>query len=297
MPNQMQVKPFSIDNRALFESQYKKQGFPLAEHSVNWLYLWQDTYKNMRWCRINSNICLFVDVDGKTSLWNSVFPGKNIPDTLRQLQEIEDFASVTYIPNQHLHLFENLENSELIYQNQDYIYRTSDIMNFPGSAYAKKRNSKSQFSKSYNYSLEEYDRILHEDGCLALLRLWRLSKEDAVSEEDMKKIDEEDKANRLCLKQAHALGLKGIIVKVDGIVQGYSFAEKTNGQMATIFFEKTNPHMRGLSAFIFSEMAGKFAGTEYINAGEDWDVEYIKSSKLSYHPVFLNKSYTLVRTR
>ena len=58
------------------------------------------------------------------------------------------------------------------------------------------------------------------------------------------------------------------------------------------FFEKTNLEIKGLSVFIYGKFL-KRMGCEIVNAGEDWDVEYLKKIKLSYKPHLIKKSYLL----
>ena len=128
---------------------------------------------------------------------------------------------------------------------------------------------------------------------MSLLQRWALQKDD-VNGEDREKLESEAEANRSCLENAHWLKVNGLVVTVDGTVQGYTFGKHSNNDVFTVFFEKTNPMIRGLSVFIFSEFA-KQSGCKLINAGEDWDVGYLKESKMSYHPHIIHKSYSLVR--
>ena len=82
------------------------------------------------------------------------------------------------------------------------------------------------------------------------------------------------------------------IVYVDDKIQGYTFGEQTNKNMCTDFFEKTNLDIKGLSVFIYGELLKIFEGN-LVNAGEDWGVDYLRTIKLSSHPIMIRKSYTL----
>ena len=54
--------------------------------------------------------------------------------------------------------------------------------------------------------------------------------------------------------------------------------------------------IKGLAPFIFTEFIKKcWSSYKFINAGEDWDVEYLRVTKMSYHPVKIHKSYMLVK--
>jgi hypothetical protein len=57
--------------------------------------------------------------------------------------------------------------------------------------------------------------------------------------------------------------------------------------------EKTNPALNGASAFIFREFAKHWSEYRFVNAQDDFGVDYLKSVKLSYHPVRLLKGYCL----
>tara|TARA_Y100000031_G_C8006404_1_gene286028 strand:- start:439 stop:633 length:195 start_codon:yes stop_codon:yes gene_type:complete len=61
-----------------------------------------------------------------------------------------------------------------------------------------------------------------------------------------------------------------------------------------MFFGKTNLDIKGLSQFIYGEFLKRFfSDCELVNDGEDWDVNYLEKTKLSYKPYLIKKSYFL----
>lgn len=291
-------------DKKIFDKAYGSLQFPLAEHSFAWLYLWDGCYGEMEWALINGNLCLFLTFEGKRCIWGPVVPGKKLADTLgRCFSMCEDYnaergipenPAMMYIPEELKDAYANLSGFKLQEQNQDYIYKRTDIIELKGDSYKSKRNLKNYFMKNYSCAVEQYNAGRHRAGCLDLLHRWKEQKLETIEDADVEKLDAEVAANERALELANTLGLKGVVVLVDGKVQGYSFAERTSSIICTDFFEKTNLRIKGLSVFIYGELM-KLFDCEYVNAGEDWDVKYLERIKRSYRPHLIKKSYSLVK--
>ncbi|MBL7055403.1 DUF2156 domain-containing protein [Candidatus Woesearchaeota archaeon] len=291
------LKKFSIKDKKIFYDTYSKLKFPLAENSFYWLLLWKDCYKEMKWTKINNNLCLFLKFEGKKYVWGPILPGNKLENTLEKCQEIlknsgkEGDVTIMYIPEELKKDYEKLEGYVLIEQNQDYIYERGKIIGLKGDNYKSKRNLGNYFLNNYKNKVEEYDKEKHLDGCKELLETWKKQKLTNM-EGGENSLEYEYLANLEALNKVNEFNLKGITVYVDGKVQGYSFGERTNGKMCTCFFEKTNLDIKGLSVFIYGEFL-KLFDCELVNAGEDWGIEYLKQIKMSYHPDMIKKGYSL----
>ncbi len=296
------LRPFSLKDKGRFDKEYLKLEYPLAEHSFSWLYLWSDCYKNMQWAAINDNLCLFNTFEGTRSIWGPLFPGNKLKETLEicfdlcnnenKRNNASQFTSLLYIPEELKENYEKTQGFELKEQNQDYWYRRIELIELTGERYSKKRNHRNHFVSSNSYSVEDYDREKHQAGCIELLDKWIAHKKEHVKPEYHATLSYEYDANKKGLELAKEFGLIGIVVYVNGSIEGYSFGEKANAIVSTAFFEKTNVAIRGLSVFIYCEFAKK-CDTEFINAGEDWDVDYLKDIKQDYLPCMVRKSYKL----
>ena len=302
MQKSISLNKFTIKDKKIFDNAYKKLKFPLAEHSFAWIYIWQGCYKDIEWVEINDNSCLFITFLGNRHIWGPALPGIKLADTIKKCFElceqcnkenkIKGKPSVKYIPEELKEEYSDLKGFNLVDQNQDYVYRRKDIIELKGDKYKDKRNLRNYFVKNYEYRVEVYEKSRHMKGCIEVLDRWKRQKLEVISKNDKESLKDEYDANLKVLELAKKFGLKGVVVYADGRIQGYTFGEQTNRNMCTDFFEKTNLDIKGLSVFIYGELLNLFEG-EFVNAGEDWGVDYLKAIKLSYHPIMIRKSYML----
>ena len=298
------MEKFLLQNKNIFDKAYSKLKFPLGEHSFKWIFLWDSCYKDIEWTTINGNLCLFLTFEGNRYVWGPVLPGHKLGETLSKCfslcenynvnHGISKKPAVMYIPEELKQDYASLDGFDLKEQNKDYIYKIEDIITFRGEKYKDKRNKRNFFTKNYKYSVEEYSVAKHKAGCIDLLERWK--KQKNVSDEDKQKFEAEIAANTRAFQLAGTLDIKGMVVIIDGKIEGYIFGELTNKPLCTMFFGKTNLEIKGLSQFIYSEFLKKFfSSCKLVNDMEDWDVGYLEKSKLSYKPDMVKKSYMLVK--
>ena len=302
MQEKVKLNKFKPEDKEIFDKAYSSLEFPLAEHSFAWIYIWDYCYNDIQWAKINGNLCLFLNFLGNRYIWGPALPGINLPDTLRKCFElceqynkehkIKGKPSVKYIPEELKEKYSNIHGYKLVHQNQDYIYKREDIIELKGDKYKSKRNLRNYFIKNYKYKVGEYEKDKHMKECVEVLDKWEKQKLNVVNGEHHESLDDEYDANLKVLELAEMFGLKGVVAYVDDKIQGYTFGEQTNKNMCTDFFEKTNLDIKGLSVFIYGELLKIFEGN-LVNAGEDWGVDYLRTIKLSYHPIMIRKSYTL----
>ncbi len=301
------MKKFTPNFKKNFDNAYNSLEFPLAEHSFAWIYAWESCYKDIEWEEINGNLCLFLTFEGARCVWGPVLPGNKLADTIQKCFSIcESYSSkqgiskkpaAMYIPEELKEEYSSIDGFELKEQNKDYIYKVKDIIELGGRAYKDKRNKRNFFLKNYSHAAEDYSSAKHRQGCESLLEKWKKQKTPYLSGEDDEKVEEEARINRKAFELAEKLGIKGMVVLVDGKVEGYIFGERTNKRMCTLFFGKSNLELKGLSQFIYGEFLKRnFSDAELVNDGEDWDVGYLEHGKLSYNPEIIKKSHMLVRS-
>ncbi|MCP3686602.1 MAG: DUF2156 domain-containing protein [bacterium] len=297
---------FSLGDKETFEKAYSALELPLAEHNFNWLVLWSEFYQDMEWAMINNNLCLFATFEGNRYVWGPPLGGDKLQETLdicfELCEEYNKKNSITgkpellYLPEEFVEDYSKLNSFTIKHQNQDYIYKVKELTSLEGGKHKKKRNLINGFLNQNKVSSEVFS-AKHEAGCLELLDWWKKQKEQDVPDADKEKQESEAEVAEKTIKMAEELKLKGLVVFIDGKIEGFTFGEKVVDNMGSVFIEKTNLSFNGLSAFIFTEFARKcFGDCEFINAGEDWDVEYLKKIKMSYHPEMLHKSYSVLKS-
>ena len=111
-------------------------------------------------------------------------------------------------------------------------------------------------------------------------------------------------ATELALRDADRLGLRGMVVHVDGVgdaadtLRGFTLGEPLTADQSSIVIEKTDLDAKGLAQFIFSEFCRReWSAHPLCNVGDDWGLESLAWTKQSYRPVRLLQKYTLVPAR
>ena len=89
-----------------------------------------------------------------------------------------------------------------------------------------------------------------------------------------------------------ALGLKGGLIRIDGVVKAFTVGEKKLPTMSQIHIEKADRDIDGLYQIINQQFAQRnCADTMYINREEDMGEEGMRKAKLSYYPDKMIEKY------
>ncbi|MBI2549871.1 DUF2156 domain-containing protein [Candidatus Woesearchaeota archaeon] len=299
------MREVSLSDMDLFQKSFAQVKVPLADTTFTMRFIWAGPLKHT-WAIINGNLCVFGYDKGRYVVWGPPVGGTNLASTLAECFEIVEKLNAAagvnanpvaiYIPeclkSEYEAVAEKLGCS-LDYWTQDYVYKTKDLIELKGPEFDSKRNKVNFFMKNYDYSVEEFNFSKHVDDCLQLTELWREQKAEAGDGSWRYELDSETEVARTLLKFSSELGAKGIVLKVDGKVVGYSLGERLADGMCSNIVEKTLPTVNGAAQFIYREFARFWSGYEFLNAQDDFGVDYLKRVKLSYHPARLVASYCL----
>jgi len=214
----------------------------------------------------------------------------------------------------------------------DYVYDVNRMIDLAGGDLASKRQAKNRFLRNYQHRVEPYCAQRHLAGCRQLLEQWK-AHQDTQHVEELAGPDagaakrlKEATATDLCLESAEALGIKGMVVYVRGgpdrpvplglpfaaegvahaatlpvdadgfAIRGFTFGEYVGRDQSSITIEKTDLTVKGLAQFIFSEFCrSHWADRPLVNVGDDWGLETLAWTKMSYRPVKLLQKYMLHR--
>lgn len=169
----------------------------------------------------------------------------------------------------------------------DYLYLRRELAELPGNRFHKKKNRVSYFTSRHDHTVEPYSRE-HLQGSLELLEEWRRVRAALESPSLM----EEAAATEEALRLVEQLGLKGLVVLVEGVVKAFVLGDKLNETTSVCQFEKADPFLEGLYQFADREFSRLcFTECEYVNREQDLGEPNLRRSKLSYHPVELVKKF------
>jgi hypothetical protein len=183
--------------------------------------------------------------------------------------------------------------------NPDYIYRTQDLIELKGNSYKTKRNEINQFRRAHpNHSLVPFSRT-HEAEARALVNTWMQNRlrtiPDGPVEEFLYNLEMERKAIQRAITLYDELKLEGLSLFIDGKLEGFTFGERLNRDVANVLIEKTNFNIQGAAQYLFREFSKVFADCTYINVGDDLGFENLRRVKMSYRPAMFGEKIILRR--
>lgn len=176
--------------------------------------------------------------------------------------------------------------------NFDYIYLLEESKEFKGKKHRAKRNFLNRFRKLYHYShkIVDLNNPQIQKEIFDLFEIWQ----------DQKGADKTDTQNeltaikKLC-KFSKALNMIAVGLYIENRLVGFSINEPLPNGFAMNLFEKADtsfegifPYLRHIAAIYLSQMDCVFLSHE-----QDLGIEGLRKSKLSYHPKFFLKKYTI----
>ncbi|ETR70383.1 MAG: hypothetical protein OMM_03280 [Candidatus Magnetoglobus multicellularis str. Araruama] len=219
--------------------------------------------------------------DWKNVSWPQVFKQIHLP------------ATFTRVPEKLLDIWKDCGGLRLEIteerNNWDYIYEASDLINLRGNRYHKKKNLLNQFIKKYDYqyfslNTERIDETLalQEDWCT-----WRNCESDETLASENKAIANVLRSYRLFDN------ICGGVIFVNQLVTAYTVAELFSDDMIIIHFEKGCPLYKGVYQAMNQLFLFHNADHRWVNREQDLGDSGLRKAKMSYHPSFFLKKYSV----
>lgn len=172
----------------------------------------------------------------------------------------------------------------------EYIYRVKDLVELKGNRYHSKRNLLQQFMKSYDwhYSCLE-DRHIPE--VLEMQREWRESR----GYEESTGIAVEDVAIKRTFSRWRELpNLMGGVLYVGKKMVAYTVGERLDDETLLIHFEKGLNQYKGVyQAINYLFLSNEGVKFTWVNREQDLNIEGLRRAKMSYHPAFFLRKYSV----
>ena len=165
----------------------------------------------------------------------------------------------------------------------EYIYSGKDLATLPGSRLSLRRRQCRLFDRRFGHrtSVEE----IHPDTLDEVLDFQRRWMTERTSGKENPGLWEEDTAIRRELEAFDALGLSGILLRIDGNIAGYSFGVPLSEDCFDILCEKADRSV----PYIYMALKREFprrndARFRYYNWEEDVGDPGLRTMKLRYRP-------------
>ncbi len=310
------LRPVELADQPLLNSYFQSIRQPLSDYTFSQLFSWRNSLRIL-WKVIEGHLCVFANGAGDLTLLMPPI-GEGRPDrALAACWELmheyntragcPEQSRIEYASEELLARFDRTK-LEVAPMGVDYLYDVQRMIDLAGSDLASKRQLKNRFMRNNDFYAEPFDAARHTDACLALLEEWKEHQDASHAAEPgtaaLKRL-KESIATKTSLLNAAALGYQGMVVYVkektaprwEGYaLRAFTFGEYLGSDQASIVIEKTDLSVKGLAQYIFSAFCERYYRERpLINAGDDWGLQSLAWTKMSYRPIRLLPKYIVRR--
>ena len=308
------LRPVELADRAHLDRYFASLAQPLSDYTFSQLFTWRNSLRIL-WKEMHGHLCVFANGTGDLTLLMPPIGDTGSDRALEAAFELmNDYNAAAGVPHRSRveYVSEELlarfarEGLEAQPMGADYVYDVDRMIDLAGGDLASKRQAKNRFLRNYEHRVEPYDPAAHAADCRRLLGLWKFHQDghhaaQPDADTNAVKRHKESLATELCLESAGQLGLKGLVVYVKDpeagwSVKGFTFGELLGRDQSSITIEKTDLAVKGLAQFIFSDFCRRsWVDRPYVNVGDDWGLETLAWTKMSYRPAKMLHKYVLRR--
>lgn len=294
--SKLKFEPVGIDRAEIISSAFETQNYRTSNFTCGSAVMWRKIY-DLKICEYAGTVILSA-VYRDEGLCYSVPVGKgDVKATLQAIYENcrQNGQKCVFsdVPEPALDLLYEVfgkDNCTVTHYDSwdDYVYSSHDLITYSGKKYNGQRNHVNKFTRLYpDAELVPISEQNYDDAFGFLRRYIAENSSDTESGEV------ESCADIELMKHFFELNLYGAVLTVGGKIVSISVGEQV-GDTLFIHIEKGVTDYQGVYQVMVQRFAEKYAGkAEYINREEDDGVEGLRKSKLSYHPAFMLRKFSV----
>ncbi|MFH1727073.1 MAG: phosphatidylglycerol lysyltransferase domain-containing protein [Pseudomonadota bacterium] len=289
-----EFKDLKLGDKDVFNKYYLK--YPIFHSELSYINLmsWRHNWKVL-FLEYKEHLILIVQsLEGLNYLYFPIgdFDKDLVFELIDFSKEIKAKYALCMISHEVKDKLEMLDSSFKFNTNNDYaeyVYLSKNLAKLEGEAYKKIRTKINKFNKTYKYTVEPISKDNYIE-VLEFINRWCLWK---GCEEDPSLLNEKI-ATVYSIEHFFILGLKGLIIRIEGEIQALSAFETLANDQAIIHYEKAIADFNGLYQIINNETAKfLYKDYKYLNRSYDMNLAGLRQAKKSYKPEFLVKTYNL----
>ena len=290
----LDFKPITLEEQKQFTELLPKDGILGCEYSFVNLYCWG----RQRMAFLFDNATVFSQFDRRSVY---LFP---VGDIRREtVDAIIHDAAMRGIPCRLTGLSrQDCERLQQLYPDRfrfhtdrdsfDYIYTVDELADLTGKKYQKKRNHLNKFYLQHPEAVTEPVTKENLPQVRQMVEQWYILRQQQDPTQDFHM---ERAAINKALHDMEALGMEGLLLRVDGQVVAMTLGSPLTAQTFDIHFEKALDRYDGAYAVINREFARylrqKYPELKWLNREDDMGLEGLRKAKLSYQPYLLLEKY------
>lgn len=293
------LEPGDYDTYAPY---FRNQSYDLCIYTLPSLIVWTNSMARHFVAVKDDVLWMYIDypkLQLPAHLIMPISPDREVgPEELAAVSAATGFSIIGNIPESYVKRFGSEKIAPFFQieeqpEYEDYVYRTEDLAFLKGNKYAKKRNLISQFERGYL----AHDRVRVEkmtganaEECLEFLEEWCAEKD--CGEKRDKVLACEREAAVKAISHIDYIGMRGILLRIDGVVNAFGMASTLNSDTGVLHFEKAFSRVKGLYQYFDRECARQlFPAAAFINKENDMSIPEIIHAKNSYFPTMRVKSF------
>lgn len=294
----MQFQPISLAHKEMILSFQDKSSLPLSDFNFTNLWIWRFA-REIEIALVQD--CLIIRTTYPSSEPYYFFPmGKNFAKALDELLSLVPKARFKSLSlDQAQYLKEHFKLSFRPNRDRfDYVYSIEELITLSGRKFHKKKNHLNKFLQNYpNFAFEEVSSANLDEIAQSYECWYQLNPQKDES------LESEKKGIESLLQDFHSLSLgdseglfalKGGVLRIEGELVAFSFAEAISKESVVVHIEKANTDFVGVFQAINQQcLAHLWSGYLWANREEDLGIEGLRKAKLSYQPTQLLEKYEI----
>jgi len=283
----------TLESKPLFDTHYKKYHPIHSDNVFATMVAWSE-YAHYEYNFFDESLIFKVTVDGIVQFRPPI--GKFSKETFDMLIKLAKKEGSEYpislITEDVKEWIEKNYNSISFVdmpEYADYVYRSKDLASLKGSDYRKIRNRLNKFVKNFEYDTETIseDNISEVKRFLKRWCIWRECEDDPL-------LSYEKKAVMFSMDHFSELGLSGVAIRVNDIIEAISIFEQMSPDTVVVHFEKGSPYYDGIYKVVNMETARVVEGdVAFINRESDMGNPGLRKAKKSYRPDYMIQVYKI----
>ena len=289
IPQYPDFKPLEIDDRGWISRHLKQIPRKICELTAGNLFIWLDFDRPQITC-INKDICVLISPPNEPPYFLEPLGRNQIIETVetclkhagRISRASEEFISL--LPADSFRLTP-------LRSQFDYLYLTQDLAQLKGRRFDGKRNHLKRFRRRVpDYAFVPLSPG-HKKPALELFEKWFKVREESKY---FPKLAHTAQKNAIvsAFDNFDKIKLFGSALLVEKELRGFTLGSFLNPETASVHFLYGDPDWPGISQAILWEACNKtYCNFKYVDLEQDLGIPGLRISKLSYHPIRLEKKF------
>ncbi|WP_067051650.1 DUF2156 domain-containing protein [Methanofollis ethanolicus] len=276
--------PLALEDRAFFLDLYARYPQQHSDMSFVTMMCWNH-YAHYAYARVGDGVVIMSVIEEEKTFRGPIGPrGPAALEDVLDLAVREGCAAPYYVFDEETLAWVKALYPGLPFRSDrdfaDYVYLASDLDDLPGKKYLTIRGHLNRFRRNCEPVVDEMgpENLGEVREFLKKWCAWRHCDESPV-------LAEEKEAVLYAMDHFSALGLAGLMIRVNGAIAAISVYDALNLDTGLIHFEKGLPDCEGVYKAVNQEAAHVLATDHtYINRESDVGVPGLREAKLRYHP-------------